>query len=59
MQEIADRYPSSTEYPFPFTTSDNKLKASRDVKWVRENMVNAKIGGRVSRSTTPSRRIMN
>lgn len=41
MQAIADRYPSTTAYLFPFITSDNKLEASRDVKRVRENIVNA------------------
>ena len=56
MQEIADRYPSTTEYLFPFITSDNKLKASRDVKRVRENMVNAfkQIALRCHLSVVPS-----
>lgn len=56
MQEIADRYPSDTEYLFPFITSDNKVKASRDVKRVRENVVNAfkQIAVRCNLSVVPS-----
>ena len=56
MQEIADRYPSDTEYLFPFITSDNKVKASRDVRRVRENVVNAfkQIAVRCNLSVVPS-----
>ncbi len=56
MQDIADRYPSKTDYLFPFITSGNKVMASRDVKRVRENIVNAfkQIATRCSLSVVPS-----
>ena len=56
MQEIADRYPSTTDYLFPFLTSDNSFEASRDIKRVRENVINAlkKIAIRCHLSVTPS-----
>lgn len=56
MQEIACRYPSDTAYLFPFVTSDNKLKASREVKRVRENVENAfrQIAVRCNLSVVPS-----
>lgn len=56
MQEIADRYPSTTDYLFPFLTSDNSLEASRDIKRVRENVINAlkKIAVRCNLSVIPS-----
>lgn len=56
MQEIADRYRSTTKYLFPFITSDNKLEASRDIRRVRENIVNAfkHIADRCHLSVIPS-----
>lgn len=56
MQEIADRYPSTSEYLFPFITSANKQQANRDVKRVRENVVNAfkQIAMRCNLSVVPS-----
>ena len=56
MQEIADRYPSTSDYLFPFITSDNKQTASRDIKRVRENIVNAfkQIATRCHLSVVPS-----
>ena len=56
MQEIADRYPSNSEYLFPFIVSDDKEKADRDVKRVRENVMNAlkKIATRCHLSVVPS-----
>lgn len=56
MQEIADRYPSTTDYLFPFLTSDNSFEASRDIKRVRENVINAlkKIAVRCHLSVEPS-----
>lgn len=56
MQEIADRYPSDTDFLFPFLTSDNELQASRDIKRVRENVINAlkKIAVRCHLSVVPS-----
>lgn len=56
MQEIADRYPSKTDYLFPFLTSDNSLEASQDIKRVRENVINAlkKVAIRCHLSVTPS-----
>ena len=64
MQEIADALKGAevpvlvknTEYLFPFITSDNKVKASRDVRRVRENVVNAfkQIAVRCNLSVVPS-----
>lgn len=56
MQEIADRYPSTTDFLFPFLTSGNKLQASREIKRIRENVVNAlkKIAVRCHLSVVPS-----
>lgn len=41
MQEIADRYPSDSEYLFPFIKSDDMQIADREVKRVRENVMRA------------------
>ncbi len=41
MQEIADRYPSDTEYLFPFIKSDNRNMKSREISRVRENIARA------------------
>lgn len=56
MQEIADRYPSTTEYLFPFITTDKKLEARREVRRVRENIVYAfkQIAARCNLSVVPS-----
>lgn len=56
MQEIANRYPSKTEYLFPFITSDSKREANREVKRVRENIVYAlkQIASRCNLSVVPS-----
>lgn len=56
MQEIADRYPSDTEYLFPFIISTDKEKADRDVKRVRENVMKAlkRIATRCNLSVVPS-----
>ena len=56
MQEIADHYPSKTDYLFPFLTSDNSFEASQDIKRVRENVINAlkKVAIRCHLSVVPS-----
>ena len=56
MQEIADRHPSHTDFLFPILPSDNKLQASRDIKRVRENVMNGlkKIAIRCHLSEVPS-----
>ena len=56
MQEIADRYPSDSEYLFPFIKSDDMQIADRDVKRVRENVKRAlkRIATRCNLSVVPS-----
>lgn len=56
MQEIANRYPSDTDYLFPFIKSDNKIMESREIGRVRENITRAlrKIAHHCSLSVTPS-----
>lgn len=56
MQQIAGRYHSGTDYLFPFISSENKIKASREVKRVRENINNAlkQIAARCNLSVVPS-----
>ena len=56
MQEIADRYPSPTDFLFPILTSGDKFQASRDIKRVRENVMNGlkKIALRYHLSAVPS-----
>lgn len=56
MQEIADRYPSDTDYLFPFIKSDDETIAHRNVKQVRENIANAfkQITARCHLSVVPS-----
>ena len=56
MQHIADRYPSDTDFLFPFVSSVNKVKASREVKSARENIINAfkQIAVRCNLSVVPS-----
>lgn len=41
MQEIADRYPSATDYLLPILKSDKEEVARRNIRQVRENMGNA------------------
>ena len=56
MAQIAARYPSDTDFLFPFVTTDNKVKANREVKRVRENIENAfrQIAVRCQLSVVPS-----
>lgn len=56
MQEIADRYPSDSEYLFPFIKSDDMQIADREVKRVRENVMRAlkRIATRCNQSVVPS-----
>ena len=56
MQEIADRYPSYSEYLFPFIKSDDMQIADREVKRVRENVMRAlkRIATRCDLSVVPS-----
>lgn len=56
MQEIADRYPSTTDYLFPILTADNKLQAGKEIKRVRENIINGlkKTAVRCHLSVVPS-----
>lgn len=56
MQEIADRYPSPTEYLFPFIKSEDKMKESREIGRVRENITRAlkQIATRCHLSVVPS-----
>lgn len=56
MQEIADRYPSTTDYLLPILKSDKEEKARRNICQVRENMGNAlkQIAIRCDLSVVPS-----
>lgn len=56
MQEIADRYPSNSEYLFPFIKSSDMQIADREVKSVRENVMRAlkRIATRCNLSVVPS-----
>lgn len=56
MQEIADRYPSDSEYLFPFIKSADMQIADREVKRVRENVMRAlkRIATRCNQSVVPS-----
>ena len=56
MQEIANRYPSDTDYLFPFIKSSNKVMKSREIGRVRENITRAlrQIAHRCGLSVTPS-----
>lgn len=56
MQEIADRYPSDSEFLFPFIKSDDMQIADREVKRVRENVMRAlkRIATRCNQSVVPS-----
>ena len=56
MQEIADRYPSNSEYLFPFIKSADMQIADREVKRVRENVMRAlkRIATRCNLSVVPS-----
>lgn len=56
MQEIADRYPSKSEYLFPFIKSTDMQMADHEVKRVRENVTRAlkRIATRCNLSVVPS-----
>ena len=56
MQTIADRYPSITDYLFPFIKSDDKIMESREIGRVRENITKALklIATRCNLSVVPS-----
>ena len=56
MQEIADRYPSSTVYLFPFIKSEDKIMEAREIGRVRENITKAlkQIAVRCNLSVVPS-----
>lgn len=56
MQEIADRYPSTTDYLFPFITTTDHMRARREVKTVRESIVRGLklIATRCNLSVVPS-----
>ena len=56
MQEIADRYPSSTDYLFPFIKSEDKVMEAREIGRVRENITKAlkQIAIRCNLSVVPS-----
>ena len=55
-QEIADRYPSESEYLFPFIKSADMQMADYEVKRVRENVTRAlkRIATRCNLSVVPS-----
>lgn len=61
MQEIADRYPSDTEYLFPFIKSENKNMKSKEIGRVRENITRAlrHIAERCNLSVVPSLNMTN
>ena len=56
MQEIADRYPSNSEFLFPFIKSADMQMVDREVKRVRENVMRAlkRIATRCNLSVVPS-----
>ena len=56
MQEIADRYPSTTDYLLPILKSDKEEIARRNIRQVRENMGNAlkQIATKCDLSVVPS-----
>ena len=56
MQAIADRYPSATNYLFPFIKSDDKIMENREIGRVRENITNSlkQIATRCNLSVVPS-----
>lgn len=56
MQEIVDRYPSSTDFLLPILKSDKEDIARRNIRQVRENMVHAlkQIASRCDLSVVPS-----
>lgn len=56
MQEIADRYPSDTDYLFPFIKSEDKEEANREMNRVRENIMKSfkRIATRCNLSVVPS-----
>lgn len=56
MQEIADRYPSDTEYLFPFIKSDSRIMENRQISRVRDNIARAlkQIAKKCNLSVVPS-----
>lgn len=56
MQEIADRYPSDSEFLFPFIKSTDMQMADCEVKRVRQNVMRAfkRIATRCNLSVVPS-----
>ena len=56
MQEIVNRYPSTTDYLLPILKSDKEETAHRNIRQVRENMGNAlrQIATRCDLSVVPS-----
>lgn len=56
MQEIANRYPSATDYLLPILKSDSEEIDRRNIRQVRENMMNAmkQIAVRCDLSVVPS-----
>ena len=61
MQEIADRYPSDTEYLFPFIKSENRNLEIKEIGRVRENITRAlrHIAVRCNLSVVPSLNMAN
>lgn len=56
MQEIVNRYPSTTDYLLPILKSDKEDDARRNIRQVRENMVHAlkQVAARCDLSVVPS-----
>lgn len=61
MQEIADRYPSDTEYLFPFIKSGNRNMKNKEIGRARENITRAlkNIAEKCSLSVVPTLNITN
>lgn len=61
MQEIADRYPSDTEYLFPFIKSEDRNMKSKEIGRVRENITRAlrHIAEKCNLSVVPSLNMAN
>ena len=61
MQEIASRYPSDTEYLFPFIKSEDRNMKSKEIGRVRENVMRAlrHIAVRCNLSVVPSLNMVN
>lgn len=61
MQEIADRYPSGTEYLFPFIKSEDRSMKSGEIDRARENITRAlkNIAEKCSLSVVPTLNMAN